>query len=57
MKGKVNTTKFAFVLSSEDTLKNVDHLKMVDYEKFKSTNTIGSEIQRLAREDAWVTHQ
>jgi hypothetical protein len=29
-------------------------LKMVDYEKFKSTNAIGAEIQRLAKEDLWV---
>ena len=31
MKGHVLSTKFSFVLSNEDTLRNIDHLKMVDY--------------------------
>jgi len=38
MKQEVKSTKFTFVLGNEETMKNIDHLKMADYAKFKSTN-------------------
>jgi hypothetical protein len=55
MKGEVKSTRFTFVLDSEQTLKNIDHLKMVDYARFKLTNTVGTQILALAKADEWVS--
>jgi hypothetical protein len=51
MKGQTTSSKFSFNLSSEETLNNVDHLKMVDYERFRKSNQIGVEILALAKEN------
>ena len=35
-------------------MNNIDHLKMVDYDKFKQVNHIGTMIQSAAKDDDWV---
>lgn len=32
-------------------MKNIDHLKMADYAKFKSTNELGKNIQQHAKDN------
>lgn len=54
MKAKPQTRTFAFILDNEQTLSNIDHLKMNDYEKFKQLNKIGCRICELAKDNAWV---
>jgi len=51
MKGEVISSKFSFNLTSEETLNNIDHLKMVDYQRFRKSNHIGIEILALAKEN------
>jgi hypothetical protein len=44
MKAKPQTRIFSFILNNEQTLTNIDHLKMNDYEKFKQLNKLGCRI-------------
>ena len=51
MKLQPQSTKFAFVLNNEQTMNNIDHLKMVDYPKFKEVNHIGTLLAAAAKDD------
>ena len=53
MKKKATSTQLAFVLNNEQTLTNIDQLKMVDYDKFCRTNQLGNMITSLAKADEW----
>ena len=53
MKKKPTSTQLAFVLSNEQTLTNIDQLKLVDYDKFCKANQVGKLITALAKADEW----
>ena len=54
MKQQPTSTTFKFVLDNEQTLQNIDHLKLVDYNRFKTVNHIGTQLQSAAKDDDWV---
>ena len=49
------STKFTFVLDTEQTMANLDQLKLVDYSKFKRINHLGTLLQSYAKDDDWVS--
>jgi len=51
MKQQPKSSKFSFVLDNEQTMSNIDHLKMVDYQKFKDVNHIGTLLSTAAKDD------
>jgi hypothetical protein len=56
MKQQPQSSKFTFVLDNEQTMNNIDHLKMVDYPKFKDVNHIGTLLSSAAKDDNIVRH-
>ena len=53
MRKKPTSTQLAFVLTNEQTLTNIDQLKLVDYDKFCKANQVGKLITALAKSDEW----
>lgn len=51
MKKIAQTTTLSFVLDNEQTLQNIDHLKLNDYEKFKFVNHLGTEVLAAAKDN------
>jgi hypothetical protein len=56
MKRIAETTTLTFVLDNEQTLQNIDHLKLHDYEKFKYVNHLGTELLAAAKDNDVVLH-
>ena len=56
MKRTAETTTLTFVLDNEQTLQNIDHLKLHDYEKFKYVNHLGTELLAAAKDNDVVRH-
>lgn len=48
------STKFRFVLNTEQTMANLDQLKLVNYPKFNHINKLGALLQSFAKNDDWV---
>lgn len=56
MKRTAETTTLTFVLDNEQTLQNIDHLKLHDYERFKFVNHLGTELLAAAKDNDVVLH-
>jgi hypothetical protein len=50
------TTHFKTVSTTEEVLKNLDILKMKDYERFVQVNDIGKKITTAVNNDSKVSH-
>ena len=49
MQQKSQTTTFKFILSNEQMMQNLDHLKMNDFDRFVRIGEIGKKIQYLSK--------